>query len=302
MYDNILVSTDGQSGTDEAVARGLHIARTFDARVHALFVSTEQFDGVLTDEGRETVREQLDVRGQSATNAVSEWGKDLSVEVVTAVREGVPAETVRGYAVEHDIDLVVVGTRTRDTDDHIGTTTQHVLGRSPVPVAAVPPRDSGLPDPGYGAFDQVVVPTDGSEIAERAATHGLRVAERYGADVRVVYVVDTTTHELADTSRSILGPLREGGRNAVERTAERARDRNLPVSTAMLEGSPATEIHQYATGAGADLVAMGTHGTGGSRDGPLGSTAARVLRRSTVPVLTVNERTQFPDTDTPEGV
>jgi nucleotide-binding universal stress UspA family protein len=302
MYDDILVSTDGQSGTDEAVARGLHIARTFDARVHALFVSTEQLDGALTDEGRETVREQLDARGQSATDDIREWGEELSVEVVTAVRDGVPPETVREYATEHGIDLVVMGTRAGDTGDYIGTTTQHVLAQSPVPVVAVPPGDGGLPDPGYGAFGQVVVPTDGSAVAEHAATHGLRVAERYGADVRVVYVVDTTTHELADTSRSILGPLREGGRNAVETIAERARDLNLPVSTAMLEGSPATEIRQYATGAGADLVAMGTHGTGGSRDGLLGSTATRVLRRSTVPVLTLNERTQAPDTDTPEGV
>jgi nucleotide-binding universal stress UspA family protein len=63
-------------------------------------------------------------------------------------------------------------------------------------VVAVLPRDDGLSDPGYGVFNQVVVPTDGTAIAERAATHSLRVAERYGADVRVVYVVDTTIHEL----------------------------------------------------------------------------------------------------------
>ena len=63
-------------------------------------------------------------------------------------------------------------------------------------MVAVPPRDDGLSDPGCGVFNQVVVPTDGTAIAERAATHSLRVAERYGADVRVVYVVDTTIHEL----------------------------------------------------------------------------------------------------------
>jgi nucleotide-binding universal stress UspA family protein len=290
MYDDTLVPTDGQSGTDEAVARGLHIARTFDATVHTLFVLDTDLDMDLAESDRETVREQLDSQGRAATDEVREWGSDLDIDVVTEVREGVPEETIREYAAGNGIDLVVMGTRARDTDDsYIGTTTQRVLVQSPAPVVAVPPGDGGLPDPGYGAFDRVVVPTDGSEAAERAALHGLTVAERYGADVRVVYVVDTTSHELADTSRSILGPLREGGRNAVETIAEEARDRNLPVSTAMLEGSPAEELVGYADGAGADLVAMGTHGTGANRGQLLGSTATRVLRHSTVPVLTVNE-------------
>jgi nucleotide-binding universal stress UspA family protein len=290
MYDDILVPTDGQPGTDEAVARGLHVARTFDATVHALFVLDTQLDSALTSNDRETVRDQLDSRGQTATEEVQEWGEDLDVDVVASVREGNPEETICEFAAESVCDLVMMGVQARDTDDrYIGTTTQSLLVESPAPVVAVPQGDRGLPDPGYGAFDRVVVPTDGSNAAEDAATHGLAVAERYGADVRVVYVVDTARHELAETSRSILGPLREGGRNAVEDIAEAARDRNLPVSTAMLEGSPAEELLGYADGTGADLVAMGTHGSGATRQGLLGSTATRVLRRSTVPVLTVNE-------------
>jgi nucleotide-binding universal stress UspA family protein len=290
MYDDILVPTDGQPGTDEAVARGLHVARTFDATVHALFVLDAQLDSDLAAEDREAVRDHLDRQGRTATDEVAEWGEDLDVDVVTDVREGVPEETVCEYAAEQGCGLVVMGVQARDTADrHIGTTTQSVLVESPAPVVAIPQGDGGLPDPGYGAFDRVVVPTDGSDAAENAATHGLTVAERYGADVRVVYVVDTSTHELADTSRSILGPLREGGRNAVENIAEEARDRNLPVSTAMLEGSPAEELLGFADGTGADLVAMGTHGSGATRQELLGSTATRVLRRSTVPVLTLNE-------------
>ncbi len=290
MYDDILVPTDGQPGTDEAVARGLHLARTFDATVHALFVLDAQLDSNLADDDRESVREQLNSQGRATTGEVAEWGEDLDVDVVTGVREGVPAETICEYVTEHGCGLVVMGAQARDTDDrHIGTTTQSVLVESPAPVVVVPQGNGGLPEPSYGAFDQVVVPTDGSSAAENAATHGLTVAERYGADVRAVYVVDTSTHELADTSRSILGPLREGGRNAVEDIAEEARNRNLPVSTAMLEGSPAEELLGYAEGTGADLVAMGTHGSGATRQELLGSTANRVLRRSAVPVLTVNE-------------
>lgn len=291
MYDQILVPTDGQPGTDDAVARGLYLARTFDATLHALFVVDTAVDGDLLDGDDTAVRDQLRSRGETALEDVREWGTDLSVEVVTELREGEPQAVICRYAAETGVDLALMGTRARNTEEsYIGSTTQRVLAGSPVPVVAVALDDDSIPDPGYGAFDQVVIPTDGSEAAERAATHGLTIAEHYGADIRVVYVVDTTTHELADTSRSILGPLRDGGRNAVEAIAEQARDRHLPVSTAMLEGTPATEIRSYAGGTGADLVVIGTHGTGGSRKQLLGSTATRVLRESTVPVLTVNER------------
>jgi len=290
MYDDILVPTDGRPGTDGAVARGLYFARTFDATVHALFVRETRLDsGDLPEGDQDLVRAELETRGETAIDDVQEWGADLGVDVVTQLREGVPGQVIREYAAEAEIDLVVMGRRARESDSsYLGSTTQRVLVRSPAPVIAVPVSDSEIPEPGYTAFDRVLVPTDGSDVAERAATHGLTVAERYGADVRVVYVVDTTTHELADTSRSILGPLREGGRNALEDIAEEARDRNLPVSTAMLEGTPAEEIIQYADGTGSDLIAMGTHGAGGSREQLLGSTATRTLRRSTVPVLTVN--------------
>ena len=283
MYEDILVATDGQSGTDRAVARGLYLARTFDADIHAVFVLGEDLEGELSDPVR--------ARGEETLAELADWGADLGVTVETVLREGVPAETIGDVAAERDVDLVVMGTRAREAERrYIGSTTQRVLVRSPAPVVAVPLGDEGLPDPGYRAFDRVVIPTDGSDLAERAASHGLRVAAHYGADVRIVYVVDTTTHELVDTSRSILGPLREGGQNAVEEIAGAARDRNLPVSTTILDGTPAEEIRGYVSGTGGDLVAMGTHGTGTTREAILGSTVTRVLRASEVPVLTVNGR------------
>jgi nucleotide-binding universal stress UspA family protein len=162
-----------------------------------------------------------------------------------------------------------------------------VIALAGVPVLAVPPDDWAVPDSQYGAYDHVLIPTDGSDAAERAAGHGLAVAERYGADVHAVYVVDTTTYGLEDAPRSVVGLLKEGGENAVEAVAAEARDRNLPVTTDVLRGVPEEELLSYADGVGADLVVMGTRGRAAGDDRLLGSTTARVLRRSTVPVLAV---------------
>lgn len=148
--------------------------------------------------------------------------------------------------------------------------------------------DTGsVPESGYGLYDQILIPTDGSDFAESAAEHGLAIAELYGTDLRVSYVVDTSRYGRKDTPRSIIGLLKRDGQNAVEDIAAMARNRNLPVSTFILRGVPEDAIVQYVSGSGADLFAMGIRGESATAEGFLGSRTARVVRRSTVPVLAV---------------
>ncbi|TKX83377.1 universal stress protein, partial [Halorubrum sp. SS5] len=68
---------------------------------------------------------------------------------------------------------------------------------------------------------------------------------------------------------------------------ELAADRDVDVETAVVEGSPSREIITHAEEAGCDLVVMGTHGRGGIDRLLLGSVAEKVVRGSSVPVLTV---------------
>lgn len=291
MYDKILVPTDGRPGTEGAVVRALDLARTFGATVHVLYVvdTRPEPDGI-EDEDRELIRERATEQGRAATLEIQNRADEFELAVVREIREGVPESTILEYVAEQGIDAVVMGTRGRSDPGkrHLGSTTERVLARADVPVLTVALGEAeAVPESGYGMYDTVVLPTDGSDVAETAAEHGLNIAERYGADVRVIYVVDTTTYALQDTPRSIIGLLKEGGRNAVETIAEMARERNLPVTTSILRGVPEESILQYASGSQADLVAMGTRGEGAGDEHFLGSTTARVVRRSSVPILTV---------------
>ena len=291
MYDSILFPTDGRPGTDRAMNRALDLARTFGATLHTLYVvDTESLSEAFPSDERETLSDRLEQQGQTTTLDVQNRASELDLDVVRQIREGQPPRAILEYAEEHDIDLVVMGTRGRAESGahHIGSTTERVLRRSDVPVLTVSLDESeALPESGYSMYDRVVIPTDGSSAAERAAGRALEVAERYGADIRVVYVVDTNTYGFEDAPRSIVGLLKEGGQNAVEAIATEAREANLSASTAILRGVPEDAILQYADGAGADLIAMGTRGRTGGDERLLGSTTARVVRRSGIPVLTV---------------
>lgn len=290
MYDTILIPTDGSRGTEIAVARALDLARTSDATIDVLHVTEggQELDHLDAAE-RADARDRAERRGREATVRIREQAADLGLESVRAVHEGTPYRTILDYVGENDIDLVVMGThgKTGATHTGLGSTTERVVALSDVPVLSVPLADeTAVPESGYTMYDHVVVPTDGSDAAERAARHGLDIAERYGADVHVVYVVDSAVYDLEDAPRSIVGLLKQGGQKAVDEIAAATRDRNLPVTTDVLRGAPHEEILDYADGTDADVIAMGTRGRTLGTGRLLGSTTSRVVRRADTPVLT----------------
>lgn len=166
----------------------------------------------------------------------------------------------------------------------LGSTTERVLTLGNTPVLAVRSNGEGTPAVGGISIDRVMTPTDGSDTAE----HGLAIAESHGAAVSIVYVVDTATYDLEDAPRSVVGLLKDGGTNAIEAIATDARGRGLSVTTDLLRGIPEEQLLNYAVGTNASLIVMGTRGRGLNSDRLLGSTTARVLRRSDRPILIAN--------------
>jgi len=137
-------------------------------------------------------------------------------------------------------------------------------------------------------FDTVVVATDGSDSVRRAVGTALALARRFDAAVHALCVVDES--EVASAPERIRGEMRaaltERGEDAVAAVADAA---DRPVTTAVREGRPATEITDYAREVDADCVATGTRGRHGENRFLVGSVAERVVRTCPVPVLTVRQ-------------
>jgi len=139
-------------------------------------------------------------------------------------------------------------------------------------------------------YDRILVPTDGSDEGERAVAHALDLASVHGAAVHALYVVDTASYAGMPMESSWEGVgdlLRNDAKKAVAEVESLAADTDLDVATAVAEGSPSKEIIRYAEEDGCDLIVMGTHGRGGIDRLLLGSVAEKVVRGSSVPVLTV---------------
>ncbi|MFB6170220.1 MAG: universal stress protein [Haloarculaceae archaeon] len=291
MFETILVPTDGSEHAARAAEHGRDLARAFDATVHVVSVVDVQGAAGRFDAGGvdEAFVERLEARSEEA---LSEVEGVFDGDVRTAVLRGEVVPEILEYAAAHDAGLLAMGTHGRTGLDRymLGSVTERVVRRADVPVLTVRATERSR---ATGRYEEVLVPTDGSEWSEAAVDPALAIAREAGARVHALCVVNVA--DLGGGPDSTLPPeafdyLESGAEEAVEQVADRAREAGLEAVTDVRYGTPARTLLRYAEQSGIDLVAMGTAGQTGPSRYLLGSTTERVVRHADVPVLAVNAR------------
>jgi nucleotide-binding universal stress UspA family protein len=295
MYDTILLPTDG---SDHAMAAGRHalaLSRAFDATVHVLGVADfDRAAGVFNAGGVDEAFKQRvrDDAGSAADRTATLAASDDAVE--TTVVDGDPGEAILAHAGDIGADALVMGTHGRSGLRRFvaGSVTEHVVRLSEVPVFTVrgsgePPADgdADLPD-----YERVLLPTDGSDTADRAVDHALGIAEAFDGELHALNVVDVSAVATGSDivpSGQMLEALSERGESVTSAVAERARERGLDAVTEVREDFPGSGILGYAREHEVDLVVMGTHGRTGLGRVLLGSTTERLVRKAEMPVCAV---------------
>lgn len=163
-------------------------------------------------------------------------------------------------------------------------------------------------------FEKILVPLDGSELAEAALSVVEGLASCLGSKVVLVQVVPSPRGRSAAKFRPFSPDLPVAvprGREDVEmarhpiykdqemaslkaeaeaslvQAEKQLRDKGVQVEVEVLFGRPAEEIIRYAEEKSLDLVVMSTHGESGIGPWAMGSTAEKVLRGANTPVLLV---------------
>jgi nucleotide-binding universal stress UspA family protein len=142
---------------------------------------------------------------------------------------------------------------------------------------------------------RILVPTDFSKHSQRALIYAAALAEKFGAEIFLLHVVQDFAVFLPDlvtATPPALPPrdqLTSAVREALERTVRENHVEGLRLHPEAREGTPYHEIVTFAREKEIDLVVMGTHGRTGLAHLLLGSVTERVVRRSPCPVLTVRD-------------
>lgn len=136
-------------------------------------------------------------------------------------------------------------------------------------------------------YDSILVPTDGSDGANRAVEHALDLAEHYGATVHGLYVVDTRKYgEPALSSVDlVIEQLEDRGHELLDELADRADNRGITVEKRVCHGVPHEEIDAYGDTVNADLIVLGYQGQ--THRNKMGSVVERVARMGGRPTLIV---------------
>ncbi|KOX92714.1 universal stress protein [Halorubrum tropicale] len=150
-------------------------------------------------------------------------------------------------------------------------------------------------------YEDILVPFDGSEGAAEVLHHASEIAHWADATIHVLYVADTNRDSVTVVEGQTVDALAQEGEDIVEEATKTLDSLGVPSETDVVQGDPAPTIVEYAERYDHDLVVMPTHGREGLSRYLIGSVSEKVVRLSSVPVLTVrmqpDEQLTFPYED-----
>jgi nucleotide-binding universal stress UspA family protein len=136
------------------------------------------------------------------------------------------------------------------------------------------------------AFGRIIVPVDGSEIANKAARKALALAQLTAIKVVAMHVinVDLSIYDYPKELQ-LLDLLQKEGHSILDEIVTLGEEMGITVSKKLVEGHPAEEIIKEAKED--DLIVMGSKGRTGLDRLLLGSVAENVTRHASCPVMIV---------------
>lgn len=141
-------------------------------------------------------------------------------------------------------------------------------------------------------YDNILIPTDGSEQATNAAKAGLALADDLGASVHAVTVLGEFESRIVPVTGEqddLREEQQERGEAIVGEVADAAEELGIHCTTSVSSGVVHQEIESYVEENDIDLIVMGSRGLTNIEKALLGSTADKVIRTLDIPTMVVHQ-------------
>lgn len=145
-------------------------------------------------------------------------------------------------------------------------------------------------------YNKVVVPLDGSALAEVALPYAEEMAGKMGSKITLLSVLASQDAEQESDIHRYLTRVIDHTRHQVTKYTEPLEKEDIKVESATRAGNPAEEILDFVTKGSPCLTVMATHGRSGLTRWAVGSVADKIVRASNMqPVLLIRANGAHPD-------
>ena len=295
MYRVIMVPTDGSGFDREAIRVALKIADRTAARVRLVRVlANGSFFGVAA----EGMPLPLDVSRSERDSALSELyalatecRATSKADITVDLHAGPVSDVLQGYARRHDVDLIVMSTHGRGGISRLslGSVTDSLIRHTTIPVLVVKPPTSYLNPQIVEGFKRIIVPLDGSILAEQILPRVVALAKLEEAEVTLLNVLIPQSYpqkEIVDPALPWWDKDIALAKAYLFRIAATLRRSGVSVTTDIVIGeNVASAIGDFASRERADLIAIATHGRGGIARIIRGSVADAIMHSGKMSML-----------------
>ena len=308
MYRSILVPLDGSLLSEYALPVACDIARRSGAALRLVHVHMRATWNPIYIEGQPVIDERMQSLDTAHERAYLERIRDRVIaeqelNVSIAIRDPASdvgrdltvADALAADAAATNTDLVVMTTHGRGglARFWLGSVADTLVHLSSVTVLSLRPAEPVPPIDHPPVFRHILIPLDGSALAEQILEPALALGDLTRAMYTLLHIVEP----LVLPDYALLAPTFQldpqltqaalaKGQRYLDDLAQRLRTGGRQVHTrALLAAQPAAEILDAAQAQGADLIALATHGRSGLTRLLLGSVADKVRRGADMPVL-----------------
>ena len=300
MFKHLLVPLDGSRLAEAALPAAAYLAARLGASVTLIHIIEHDAPQVVHGEHHLTAGDEAGAYLEAAARHMQEHASGVTLDVERHVHTA-EMKDVAGGIVQHvdelAPDLIVMCTHGSGglRDVLFGSIAQQVVARGTTPVALIRPTEEGVAE--SFTCQRLLVPLDGSPEHERSLPAAVELGYACPAELHLVFVVPTlstlggqqaaTGRLLPGATTALLDMAQQDAESYLRKQISELRSQGLAVTAELQRGDPATGIVDAARSVDSDMIVLGTHGRTGTDAFWAGSTAARVLARSSCPLLLV---------------
>ena len=311
MFKVIMAPTEGSDSEGAAISLAVRLARRFDADLRLVRVETTPLIIQTMVPTSELITEQalLDER-LARLRKLEALGTECralgDIRVMTVLEDGPVSPTLRDYARRFNVDLIVMSSHSRGGVKRIalGSATDYLIRHTNIPVLVVRPSDSFIGATPEQTFSRIVVPLDGSLLAEQILPEVAALALRLKSTVSLLHVLTPLTYSQKEIMQPGLPWWDDDIATAdvyLARAASYLTEEGLTVSKdVVLSEDIANAILDYSARTRADLIALATSGAGGMSRFVFGTVADEITRKSPTSLLVFHPKRSAVTDNTPE--